>query len=298
MPSYVEDAALRPPSQRVLLRLLETTVPDRDLRDRALRLSLASAGLDALPIEFDDMLVFAREHLAVHLDDEDRPWLVSSLLEDLEAEAENARFGGDAASAARMAVATRMIPDKGTATQPAPADVDVPINPIPSLPVLDLGDLDMGDVFAMPPQSMPPSASLLRSSRPLDPEPAPPTRPRIERPAVLLVDPDRFGRAALSRGLVQQRCDVTVLDGRDDAIAAIDGTDPFDVLVLDVDAPGSDAILEALVTTRPDAPVVLRTKGDAAVAEHVARFAGVEHVAVVARGARAVDVVDAIRRLV
>ncbi len=285
--SLADDPALRPPSQRVLLRLLETTVPDRETRDRALRLSLSSAGLDALPIEFDDMLVFAREHLALHLDDEERPWLVSSLLEDLEAEAENARFGGDAASAARMAVATRMIPDKMPATQPAPAPVDVPVNPIPSLPVFELGP---DDFLSLPPPSLPPPSRLSSSA-------AAPVRARLERPAVLLVDPDRFGRAALSRGLVQQRCDVVVLDGRDDALEAIEGGETFDVLVLDVDAPGSESILDALVRARPSVPVVLRTKGDAAIAEHVARFAGVDHVAVVARGARVADVVEAIRRL-
>jgi CheY-like chemotaxis protein len=268
-----DDSAGRPPAQRALLRLLETILPDPFARERALRRALGDANLFALPADYDAMLNFVRSFLAPHLDDSERPWLVGSVLEDLEAEAEAERLGVDANSSARMAVATR-IPAKLPKTEPAPDGGDS-------------GDVDRDGASASIPKA--PAVPMI--------DVAPRRIARVERPAVLLLDGDRFARSALARALVQARCDVNVLDGIDEAIAAIDATDAIDVVVLDVDAPGSDAVLAALCARRPEVPVVAWTNAATAVADHVARVAGITAYTVVARTARSLDVHEAIRRV-
>ncbi len=226
---------------------------------------LVDARLDDVPEEFDDLVPFVRGHLAAHLGDRDRPWLISSVLEDLEAEAELAREGAEPNSSARMAIATR-IPER-VATIPAPTSDEEPE-----------------------------SAQIPRSV------PKPPSVPRVvfsgnERPAVLVVDGDRFKRSALARALVQFRCDVTVLDGGDEAFAAISAGDPIDVLVIDVDSEDASELLSALVVARPDVPVLAWTNAPAAVAEHVVRVAGVRGCAVVGRTALNSELSEALRRL-
>ena len=256
------DPAHRTTAQRALFRLLETTIPDRSLWERAIRKGLVDARLDDLPEEFEQLVPFVRGYLATYLGDQDRPWLISSVLEDLEAEAELSRSGDN--SSARMAIATR-IPER-MPTLPAPAE-----------------------------EEEPPSAQIPRSV------PRAPSIPRIiarkERPSILVVDSDRFKRSALARTLVQFRCDVTVLDGGDEAVAVASGHDPIDLLVLDVDAPGASKLLEALVYSRPGVPVLAWTNAPTAAAEHVARMAGVRSVAVVGRTALNADLNEALVRL-
>lgn len=258
------NPANRTPAQRALFRLLETTIPDRGVWERAIRSGLSDAARDELPGEFDEVVAFVRAHLAKYLGDSERPWLISSVLEDLEAEAELSKVGGELNSSARMAIATR-IPAR-LATVPAPADDGTP-------------------------SSAPVAVSV----------PKPPSVPRVtlrkERPAVLVVDGDRFKRSALARALVQFRCDVTVLDGGDEAVSVIAGVDPIDVLVLDVDDAGAAKTLEALVATRPEVPVLAWTNAPAAVAEHLARVAGVRACAVAARSALNTEISEALNRL-
>lgn len=252
----------RGPAQRALFRILETTIPDRALWERAMRSALVEARVDDLPEGYDELLAFVRRHLAPHLDERDRPWLVTALLEDLEAEAEVARLGYDPSSSARMAIATR-VPDK-IPTQPAGGDEEPPSQEIPKAPSL-------------------PKIAARVSFR--------------ERPAVLVVDGDRFKRAALARALLQVRCDVTVLDGGSEVVDLIRGHAPIDLLVIDVDADGASQLLEALVVSRPDVPVLAWTSSAPAVAEHVARVAGVRVCGVVARNALSSELHEAVRRL-
>ncbi len=258
------EAPARTAAQRALFRILETTIPDRALAERAVRGALMDAHLDDVPEAFDELLPFVTVYLSLHLDDPERPWLVTSVIEDLEAEAEIARLGDS--SSARMAVATR-IPDR-LPTIPAPADdeeltsVEIEIAPVvpraPSVPRIPL---------------------------------------RATRPSVLVIDGDRFKRSALARALVQGRCDVTVLDGGDEALRALTSADPIDVVVLDVDDSGSELLLQTLVTARPDTPVLAWTNAPAAVAEHVARVAGVRACAVVPRGALNAELHETLTRL-
>lgn len=251
------------------MRILETTIPDRWTWEGALAGALAQAGLEDVPDDFEGLLDFVRVHLVRLLDDEERPWLVGSVLEDLEAEAEVARLGPDSLSSARMAVATR-IPDKLPKTEPAPMSGGFESSEPPQIPRLAPMPIDLTSV----------------------------ARLKIDRPAVLVVDSDRFGRASLCRALVQGRCDVTSLDGGAEAITAIEGPDPIDVLVIDVDSTGATSILEALVRVRPETPVIAWTNSPAAIAEHVTRVAGVQIFEVLPRNARAVIVNETIRKLV
>jgi CheY-like chemotaxis protein len=258
-------------AQRALYRILETTIPDRTLWERAVRRALLDAELHRVPDEFPELLLFARHHLAAHLGDRERPWLVTSVLEDLEAEAEMARLGGEAHQSARMAVATR-------APQPNPSE-----------PASHSYGDSSGDSHRDSYREVP---SSLRTPRA-------PSIPRIEarRPAILVVDQDRFQRAALARTLVQARCDVAVLDGGEEALAAITGNDPLDAVILDVDGEDADALLGALATARPNTPVIAWTNAVPAVVEHVARVAGVNTTTVVARSALTSEIFGVLRRL-
>jgi len=247
---------------RALARILETTIPDRIARDRVLQRGLADAQLDELPSEFDGLLEFVRLHLARFLADPDRPQLVNAVLEDLEAEAELARLGADSNSSARMAVATRIPERLGT-----------------ELEILDEQE-PTSERLDTPVQQVPHKNVAFR-----------------ERPAVLVVEEDRFKRSALARALVQARCDVTVLDGGQEAIEAIHGRDPLDLLVIDVDAPGADAILSALVGARPRVPVLAWTFAVPAVAEHVTRILGVRACESIPRNALNADLHAAVHRL-
>lgn len=249
------------PAVRALLRILETTIPDRAARARALDGALADAQLAALPQSFDDLLRFVRLHLPRFLADPARPQLVKAVLEDFEAEAEVARLGSAPNSSARMAVATR-IPEPLVQKQ------------------IDLTDL--GGAPKSEPRHIPAPHKNVAFR---------------ERPAVLVVDDDRFKRAALARSLVQARCDVTVLDAAEEAIEAIHGRDPLHLLVIDVDAPGADAIISALVSARPGVPVLAWTFAAPAAAAHVTRILGVRACETVARTALSNEVHVAVHRL-
>jgi CheY-like chemotaxis protein len=272
MPAPKDSAAsIRTAAQRALFRILETTIPDRAISDRAVSLALVEANLTDVPEEFDQLLPFVRQFLALHLDDADRPWLLTSVIEDLEAEAEVARLGDS--SSARMAIATRIPERMPTERAPGSDDhADEEDEPAPSV-----------EIEVVP--SVPRAPSVPRI--PL----------RATRPSVLVVDGDRFKRSALARALVQGRCDVTVLDGGDEALAVVFSTDPIDVLVIDPDAPGSVRLLDALVAERPETPVLAWTNSPAAVAEHVARVAGVRACAVVPRNALNNELHETLTRL-
>lgn len=243
---------------------METTIPDRSVWERAIRKALLDARLDDVPEEFDDVVPFVRNHLATYLCDGDRPWLIASVLEDLEAEAELARSGGDLNSSARMAIATRVPERLPTLPAPSAEEEEPPSAQIPSVPSA-------------------PSVPRFVA--------------RSERPAVLVIDGDRFKRSALARTLVQFRCDVTVLDGGDEAVSALSGHEPIDIVVMDVDNDGAKQLLDALVVTRPGVPVLAWTNAPSAVAEHVVRVAGVRACAVVGRSALNTEINEALRRL-
>lgn len=250
---------------RALQRILETMIPDRAKHTRALTHALSSAGLRELPESFDELLGFVRLHLARYLADPDRPQLIGAILEDFEAEAEHARLGADPNSSSRMAVATRV--------------------PAPRL----LADLVASHLH---PEPEPESERI--HAAPQAPHKNVAFR---ERPAVLVIERDRFKRAALARTLVQACCDVTVLESADDAIEFFHAREPLDLLVIDVDAQGAEAIVSALVGARPGVPVLAWTGAAPTVAEHVARILGVRACETVPRNALGAEIHEAVHRL-
>lgn len=317
--SALDAHAARTAAQRALFRILETTIPERETWTFALGHALSAAACESLPEDFDDLIAFVRAHLVPRLDDDQRPWIVAALLEDLEAEAELARLGDGAWSSARMAVATR-VPDRLPETQPAPPEApetagDLPPNPAPRLEAL------LAQALSSNPSPRPHTPS----------EPASgchavagahahaadgassgsfPTKPphrdlrharqprRIDRPAVVVVDRDRFGRTALARALVQDRCDVTVLDDVDAARAHLRSNQPIDALVIDVDCDHAPELLAEIAERHAEVAVLVRTNATPAVAQHVLGVARLPHAAVFARSGRTAELIVALRGLV
>ena len=180
--------------------------------------SLQAAALDGVPETFDDLITLLVPHVVQRLHDPERPWVTTTFVEDLEAEAENDRLGTDQYSSARMAIATRiparlptpLVPDAET------QHTHIPHNPAPRLP----------DV---PPPSAPPDTHRHSSSR-----------------VVLIWNRDRFARANLARQLVRAGWDVAVTDDAGEVDQLLTGGQACDLLVLDPDDEGSDRILALL----------------------------------------------------
>ena len=295
-------------AQRSLARLLKTAYADDQRAADCIERALQGAGTDALPEDSVALLAFVRQHLVPLMTPEVGPRLVAALIDDLEAEIEHERALQDPFSSSRIAVSTKM-PPPGVSSSPD-SEVRMPTARAPSI-----------DELAKPrdllPTPTPPYVSRLDAETseyevpaalrdaPPPPEPSsvsPPItrrarREHVVRPAVALVDGDRFGRSSLARALVQAQCDVTVLDCVADLVKILEGTDPLDVLVTDVDDNEIDGVLEAMGRFRPEVPVLVWTKSARAVAEHVLMTASVETYDVVARNARTADVIEIVRKL-
>ena len=277
------------PAQRSLARLLRTAFADEARATLVVQKALRSAGEIELPEHSEALLEFVKAYLAPLMTPVVGPRLVAALVEDLEAEIEHERAANDPFSSSRMAVSTRMPPP--AETQHAP--MNMPRAAPPSL-----SDL-VTPLQPMSPFEAPTVEVEVPSIKTAPPPAAPATRriQRISRPAVILVDADRFGRASLARALVQGQCDVTVLDGSPEVIAALSTHDALDVVVTEVDGFDVDSMLRALVHHRPDVPVLAWTKAARAIAEVVLTSAGVQRYDVMAKSARAGDVVELVRRL-
>jgi CheY-like chemotaxis protein len=293
------------PAQRTLARLLKTAYGDEQRAVICVQNALRSASLRELPEDGTDLLDLVKLHLVPRLTKDVGPRLVAALLDDLEAEIEHARTGNDPFSSSRIAVSTRM-PPKQSDTSP-PLD----FNPPPQARAPSLTDLVLE-------QDLPPIEIEIDASTPTRETPAyvrdppPPTvvpetvkHPssatkriqRVARPSVILVDPDRFGRASLARALVQAQCDVTVLDDAGDVIRALESAEPLDVVITDIDGVDIEALLRALRRIRPTVPVIAWTKSARAVAEHVLLTASIAVFDVMPKSARSVEVIDLVRRM-
>jgi CheY-like chemotaxis protein len=297
------------PAQRTLARLLKTAYGDEARAVVCVQNALSCASVASLPEDATDLLDLVKEHLAPQMTVDVGPRLVAALLDDLEAEIEHARTGHDPFSSSRIEVSTRM-PPKQPDTNPAPRFKPPPQARAPSLTDLVLDD-------ELPPES----ARDLRCEgtptrdvdvyAPTSSNPAPRShadgvsRPssetkrvhRLARPSVILVDPDRFGRASLARALVQAQCDVTVLDDIGEVIRALESDEPLDVVITDIDGIDIESLLRALRRIRPTVPVIAWTKNARAVAEHVFLTASITTFDVMAKTARSAEVIDLVRRL-
>jgi hypothetical protein len=106
-------------------------------------------------------------------------------------------------------------------------------------------------VSSAPPQSMP--RPVARVS--LRPRSSPPARPPLQ---VLLVDPDRVGRASLARALMRIRWGVSVVESVDDLRDVLHGDVSPDAVLVDLHHPAAAPILDAVVAALPDTLVVVR----------------------------------------
>lgn len=291
----LEGLASAGPAQRSLARLLRTAYADERRATHSLKQALETAHRTTLPDDSTELLEFARMHLVPQMGDVGAN-LIAAMLEDLEAEIEHERARNDPFSSSRIALSTRMPPPH--ADGPG-SEMRVPTARPPSFDDLTKTAENAAAPQPMSPFDMPTSEieipKALRTAGP------PPTkrahREGITRPAVVLVDADRFARASLARALVQGRCDVTVLEGLADLLPVIEGTEPVDVLITDVDGAEIDGILQAMQRVRPEVPVLAWTKSARPVAEHVLAIADVGAFEVLGKTCRSAEVVDAVKRL-
>lgn len=279
------------PAQRSLARLLRTAYADENRAAVIVQRALSAADLDALPELSTDLLEFVKTFLVPMMTNEVGPRLVAALLDDLEAEIEHEKATGDPFSSSRLAVSTRLPPPGEDYAQSEPK---LPRGRQPSL----------SDLVTPMHSESPFDARTVEIAVPKIPAhstaaPPPPTRKarKVARPAVILVDADRFGRASLARAMVQAQCDVTVLDDVGEVMKVLESNEPLDVLVADVDGIEIDPLLRTLVRLRPDVPVVAWTKSTRAIAEHVLMTNSVQHYEIVPKGARSAEVIEVVRRL-
>jgi CheY-like chemotaxis protein len=273
-------------AHRALARVLRTALGDDRLGAALLDDALLDACLRALPRELDATLSFVHGHVEPRLRDRVGQRLVDALLDDLLAEIDHARLAGEP-SDSRIAIATRAPPPPET--QPAPPEVAIPRSPPPmelrGLATLDI-DLD-ADLFVDPPSAIHPRARSVTHTRPI-----------VARPSVLLVDPDRFGRATLARALVSGSCDVTVLDDALSAVKALSGSELPHVVLTEASGLEIESLLGALVARHPEIPVLVWTRLPRANVELLVQTAGVPTFEIVPKSARPADVLAALRRLV
>jgi CheY-like chemotaxis protein len=249
-------------AQRALMRLLSTALADDARARRAIEAALSAARESSLPLDSLELLAWVREYLIPSVRAEVAPSLVAAMLEDLEAEIENENALDDPNSSARMAASTR-VPPPGVA---APPEIAFP--------------RDLGPTLAS-----------------CSPPPVLQAPVNFARPVVILVDPDRFGRAALARALVQGRCDVRVLDSASEVCEALASGDDIHVLMTEVDGLEVELMLAALVANRPDLPVIVRTNSPRAVVEHLLHTAGVANYDVMAKSCKSAELIELVRTL-
>jgi PleD family two-component response regulator len=144
------------------------------------------------------------------------------------------------------------------------------------------------------------SASHERAAVRSSPAPAhtlPPVSGARARPSVLFADANRFQRAAIARALVTDGYDVRVSETSASLASELASNEPLHLVVLDVEHPQVESLLERIVEARPELPVVAmaRAYGPAAA---LLRAAGVDAFDVRLKDAPMEELVDLIRRLV
>jgi hypothetical protein len=113
--------------------------------------------------------------------------------------------------------------------------------------------------------------------------------------SVLLVDPDRVGRASLARTFLRVRWAVSVVDSMDDLDEALRSSERIDVAIVDVRHPLAEPIACAIAAALPG--VVLVARGtDAASARSLIEASGVQRWEIRSRDAPAEELMEAVRR--
>jgi hypothetical protein len=139
-----------------------------------------------------------------------------------------------------------------------------------------------------PPESMPrPVARVELRSRATQP-----TRAEV---CVLLVDPDRVGRASLARAFVRVRGAVTVVDSIEDLDEALSGSARIDVAIVDVNHVLAEPIASAIVAALPGVLLVVRSS-DTTRARSLIAATGAQRSEVRLRDAPPEELIEAVRR--
>lgn len=144
--------------------------------------------------------------------------------------------------------------------------------------------------------SVPPPASIPRPIARMRPRPA--SSPRVKpHLSVVLVDADRVGRSTVARALLRQKWDVTAVDSVAELVAALQAGDPVDTLLIDGHHADAEAMLEAVLSARPNVGVVMRS-GDPARARGLLAALGAERYEVRSHDAPTEELVEAARRTI
>lgn len=244
-------------ARRTLLRLLVTAFGDDARAARGLRIALDAAKLEALPRDADALLAFASAHLAPVVRGAGGAGIAVAVVEDLEAEIAHAR-SSRAMRAMRLACETPTPPSSEQA-RALGAAVEVPGLRTPT--------------FAEPGARKP------------------------ARPRTALVDPDRFGRAAVARTLVGGGCDVVAIDDAASLAELLDAGERFDVVVAAVDRVGA-AVVGSVLAARSKGALLGWTRRPTEEVERELARNPVARRAVVASSVGPTELLATVRRLV
>jgi hypothetical protein len=124
---------------------------------------------------------------------------------------------------------------------------------------------------------------------------SPPAAPQVR---VLLVDPDRVGRASLARALVRARWGVGVIESVDDLREALHEHEaPPDAAIVDLHHPAAAPILEALLTAMPRLLLIVRG-ADGPQARALLAASNAARFEIRSREAPAEELIDTVKRAV
>jgi hypothetical protein len=113
--------------------------------------------------------------------------------------------------------------------------------------------------------------------------------------AVILVDPDRVGRASLARAMLRVRWQVTVVDSVADLHAVRESGEAFDAAVIDSAHPAAQVLIEALAREHPEVVVVMRSADSTRMRATLTRL-GFQRFDVRSHDAPAEELIDAVKR--
>jgi hypothetical protein len=142
--------------------------------------------------------------------------------------------------------------------------------------------------------SVPPPASIGRPIARMRPRRA--SAPRVKpRFSVVLVDADRVGRSTLARALLRAKWDVTAVDTAADMASTLQAGEPIDLVLIDGHHAEVEVILGAVLSSRPNAAVVVRS-WDAARSRAMLATLGAERYEVRSHDAPSEELLEAARR--
>jgi hypothetical protein len=114
---------------------------------------------------------------------------------------------------------------------------------------------------------------------------------------LLLLDPDRLGRAAIIRGLLREGMEILAAGTLDDVDVALASEAPFDAAVVHMGTPQVRTALATMLAVSPAMPIVALCSGQAGVTALLEDI-GVARFALCERAASTRDLLDALAAVV